>query len=128
MIDPKRVEGIIGFLTPHMVEATPGGGVLNAFSDPADIDRIQKGYACGNCCAVFDGFRLDCPLCRQPTEVARRDAPAPQVWADHVREREHGDTATGTRSIDEFLRALAADKDVDQVPLSRLKPSRWGRK
>lgn len=131
---------IKGFLTPAMVDILPGGRMLNAFSDPADVDRIEKGYACGNCCASFHTFQLNCPLCNLPTHVTKQREETPAMWQQHVDQR-HADIPTlGTgkrepvaapvarpRTPDEFLRDIAKDKDIDQVPLSKLRPSRHGR-
>lgn len=127
---------VTGFMTPAMVENT-GHGMLNGFSDPKDVHRIEAGYGCGNCCAIFDRFMLDCPICHQATHVTRQRESAPQEWLDHVKTR-HADVQTygpgerepmptpreGARSVDEFLRAVGADGDVDQVPLSKLRKRR----
>jgi hypothetical protein len=119
-IDMGRIEGIVGFLTPLAQDFDARGRVVNVFDNPAAIDRISKGYACGNCCAIFAGFRLDCPLCRQPTHIsgARQEA-SPEIAA-YYDNHFNGSEATVPRSPEEWLRDLAADPDVDQVPLSRL--------
>lgn len=131
---------IRGFLTPAMVDILPGGRMLNAFTDRADVDRIEKGYACGNCCASFHTFQLNCPLCKLPTHVTKQREEVPAMWQQHVDQR-HADIPTlglgkrekvaeappRARTPTEFLADLAKDKDVDQIPLSKLKPSKHGR-
>jgi hypothetical protein len=129
-----RYAAVSGFLTPDMVGADPRGRVLNAFSNPRDIDMISKGYACGNCCATFYSFQLNCPVCGLATNVsgARQDTPAD--WQAHVNARGEEIPTGGPgdrepipdprpqtpRSVDEFIAAVAGDPDVEQVSLSKL--------
>ena len=119
-IDMGRIEGVIGFLTPLAQDKDERGRVVNVFDNPAAIDRISKGYACGNCCAIFAGFRLDCPLCLQPTHVAgaRQDA-SPEIAA-YYDNHFNGSEKTVPRTPEQWLAGLAADPDVEQAPLSRL--------
>jgi hypothetical protein len=121
-IDLSRIEGITGFLTPLAQQADEQGRVVNIFGSAEDVKRIEAGYACGNCCATFDRFRLDCPLCRQPTHVTReRRAPDPEIAAfyrDHVA----GVDTNERRSANEALYGISADPDVEQIPLSKLTP------
>lgn len=131
------LSAVTGFLTPSMVDTMPDGSMLNAFDDPRDIKRIEAGYACGNCCATFAGFRLECPLCGMPTEVTRQRQETPEHWQQHVDTR-HADIPTlgkgerepipqqlpQPRTPEEFLDALAKDKDIDHIPLSKLGPRR----
>ena len=119
-IDMGRIEGVIGFLTPLAQDKDARGRVVNVFDDPVAIDRISKGYACGNCCAIFDSFRLDCPLCRQPTHVAgERQEASPEIAA-YYDNHFNGSEETKTINAHEALYGIAADKEIDQVPLSRL--------
>ena len=119
--------GVLGFLTPAMVERLPNGQMLNAFTNPEDVHRIEQSYACGNCCAIFDGFRLDCPICKKPTHVTKQRQVVPQEWADYVKGREGDGAPTPMRTFDDAMRDVLGDGDVDHVNLSKLKPSKWGR-
>jgi len=110
-----------------MVERLPNGQMLNAFTDPRDVDMIEKSYACGNCCAIFDGFRLDCPVCKKPTHVTKQRQQVPQDWADYIKGREGDATPIPVRTFDDAMKDVRADTDVDHVRLSQLKPSKWGR-
>ncbi len=118
-----------------MVGSDSRGRVLNAFENPEDVKMISAGYACGNCCATFYTFQLECPVCRLATNVSGQVESAPQEWQDHVDQR-HADVPTlgpgdrepldveetfRPRNIDEFLAAAAADGDIEQIPLSKLK-------
>lgn len=134
MVDLAAIKG---FLTPEMVGYDGRGRIINGFSNPDDVDRIQKGYACGVCAASFHTFQLVCPLCGTPTEVGGQRQEAPTDWQQHVDTR-HADIPTlgkgereplpqqqpRPRTPDEFLAALAKDQDVEQVPLSKLGPRR----
>ena len=73
-IDMGRIEGVIGFLTPLAQDADARGRVVNVFDDPVAIDRISKGYACGNCCAIFSSFRLGLPALPAADPRRRRAA------------------------------------------------------
>jgi hypothetical protein len=123
-IDLSRIEGVIGFLTPLAQDSDERGRVINIFGSADDVRRIEAGYACGNCCAIFDRFRLDCPLCLRPTHVTRqRLDPSPEIAAyyrDHV---DGVDELDGRRrSADEALHGIAADPEIEQIPLSKLTP------
>ena len=136
----RDLDAVRGFLTPAMTGLDPGGRTLNAFSNPSDVHMIEQGYACGECCAIFTGFRLDCPLCGLPTHVTRQRQETPEMWQQHVDQRHAPVKTLGVkteidlprsvvpRSVDQFMREIAADKDMDHIPLSKLKPSKWGRK
>jgi hypothetical protein len=115
-----------GFLTPAMVQALPGNEVLNAFANPDDVARIEAGYACGYCCAVFHTFQLVCPVCRRYTEVTKGRQDTPPEWQAHVDERNYGTGATKANTFDTFMEHVKADPDVDHVTTKQLLPSRWG--
>jgi hypothetical protein len=37
---------------------------------PEDFDRVQKGYACGNCLEDYNGiWRPSCPVCNKENEI-----------------------------------------------------------
>lgn len=109
-----------------MVGADPRGGVLNAFSNPDDVDRIAKGYACGYCCASFHTFQLECPICHRATNVTGQVQDSPQEWKDYVKGRGPEAPAHQRRTFDDAMVQVLEDKDVDHVTLKQLKPSRWG--
>ena len=120
--------GVTGFLTPAMVGRDSRGRVLNAFTNPDDVERIAAGSACGNCCATYSVYMAVCPICHTPRDVSQDVQDAPEMWQAHADERNYGSGKTRTRTADEFLRDLSRDKDVDQVKLSQLGRSKWGRK
>lgn len=121
---PELRSAVNGFLTPTYVDKDASGRMLNAFSDPLDIKRIAAGYACGNCCATFRSFQLTCPVCGLATNVSGQIGDTPDLWNEHFDEHLNGSGKTETRTPDEFLAAVSADKDIDQVPLRKLKRSR----
>lgn len=121
-IDLSRVAGITGFLTPLAQQADEQGRVVNIFGSKRDVDRIEAGYACGNCCATFDRFRLDCPLCRQPTHVTRQRMDAPAEIEAYYRDHTSGVDKNERRSAEEALFGISKDPEIEQIPLSKLTP------
>jgi hypothetical protein len=131
---------IKGFLTPAMVGVDPNGRTVNAFERIEDFDKVRKGYACGNCCAEFRRFMLECPVCHQPTDVHGQWVRTPEEWQAYVDQR-HAPIGTAgpdgrplgelplqarsSRSPDEFFRAVGQTQET--VRLSQLKPTKWGR-
>lgn len=117
---------VTGFLTPLYVGKDPAGRTVNAFTDPEDMKRIASGYACGNCCATFKTFQLECPVCHLATNVSGQATAPPDDWQQFYDEHNNSSGTTQTRGAEEFLHAVSKDKDIDQVPLRKLKPSRHG--
>ncbi len=82
-------------LTPIYAETNHNRGRLTIGYGPEDFALIVQGYACGECCEVFNvGGSLivldKCPTCRQPTTVgagAEILGDSPQDWIDYERYR-----------------------------------------
>lgn len=118
---------VTGFLTPIMFEKNhEQGGYTNAFSE-LDISRIVAGYACGNCCAVFSTFTDVCPICHTTRADQLGVGPAPADWQAFYDEHNYGSGTTQTNTIDDALKAIHESPDVEQIPMSKLKPPRFGR-
>jgi hypothetical protein len=129
-----------GFLCSSMVGLDPQGRTVNAFERIEDFNKVRAGYACGNCCAEFTRFLLECPVCHQPTDVHGQWVRTPEEWQAYVDQRgaaigtagpdgrplgELPLQERGVRSPEEFFRAVGQTQET--VRLSQLKPARWGR-
>jgi hypothetical protein len=123
-IDFSRIEGITGFLTPLAQDRDELGRTINIFGSADDVKRIEASYACGNCCATFDRFRLECPLCRQPTHVTGQRLPTPPEIEAFYRDHAYGtDQLHGNRrTADEALHGISRDDEIEQIPLSKITP------
>lgn len=120
---------VVGFLTPAYVQHDVHGRMLNAFSSLEDIKKIKEGYACGNCCSVFNSFQLTCPVCHLAMNVSGQMQDTPADWQQFYDGHVNGGLEHGSdqiRTPEEFLGAVARDSDIDQIPLKKLKPSRHG--
>ncbi len=127
-VDPSNpYPAVSGFLCPAMQTDNGRGGVLNVFTDIDDVRRIEAGHACGNCCATFYSFQLVCPVCKKHLDVTRARQDAPQDLRDYVKGR--GPEASPFRgaSFDDAMADVLSDPDVENVRMSQLKPSKWGR-
>lgn len=108
-----------------MVEVRPDGSMQNAFGDERTLRAFATGYGCGNCCAMFRTFLLECPVCKQPTDVSGWATTAPEGWQEHVDARSTA-APTARRTFDDAMGQVLADSDVENVKLSQLKKSRHG--
>ena len=68
------------------------------------MHRIETGYACGNQAAVFETFRLECPICLSPTHVSATRQETPALWQQPEDERNYGSGKTVTRSSTDFIK------------------------
>lgn len=118
---PAAYTGIKGFLVPVFTDEMTG---MNGLAR-ADFDKVRLGYACADCLAEFSTYRTVCPICGLERDVAKDIAAPREDWDAHLRERERTDApATRARTPDEAIRALLGDRDVEHIPLSKLKPRR----
>ncbi len=119
---------IAGFLIPVYAEdPLPGREVTYALT-PTDMEKVRQGYACPRCLADFGAFyRVKCPVCQHVRDVNADFAEAPQMWVDHQRELHGPAVATRRPSIDDAIRRVMEDPDVDHATTKQLLPSKWGR-
>jgi hypothetical protein len=117
-------------MTPVFTEKTraeQGGGYLNAFADPEDIARIAAGYACGNCCAIFSMYTPTCPVCHTTRDVNLDIKGSPADWQAYWDQHNYGSGTTETNTIDDALKAISENPNVEQIPVSKMLPPKWGR-
>lgn len=140
-------KGLIkGFLTPLYYEEHTGRAALF----PDGFAKVQQGYACPRCLAEFAMCLVKCPLCSLVFDSAADLEDSPQDWVDNLKEHARiqkeaeaeefdgkgnllGPDGRPVQSLqaaspDDFIGRVKADKDIDQVPLSKLLPSKKGRK
>ena len=117
---------VVGFLTPEFFDEATG---IVAFSNKADFEKVRLGYACANgaCLAEFSTYTVTCPICGHKRDVAEDLRTAPQVWQEYFDERNKPAHKTRTASAQDALSHLAVSPDVERIPLSRMKPPKWGR-
>ncbi len=88
-----------------------------------DYDRVMAGYACGDCCAVFDTHMGDfCPVCGLSRELGQKPEADPDNWNAFLDEHLNGSGTTQTRTPQEFIRDVMGDQDIEQARLSQLRP------
>ncbi len=130
----SAIPGVIGFFTADEVPYNErrGGQWLNGFASTEAYRRVQAGYGCGSCLAKFSVYMPKCPVCGLERDVAADLKPDPGGWqsfyTDHLYGTGDGEGGpTRTRTVDEALASIAADPDVENIPLRKLMPSRHGR-
>jgi len=120
-------KGLIkGFLTPIFFDELRNDAMLS----PDDFGKVRDGYACAICLVEYVMFLPKCPVCGHQRDLAMDLRQAPKPWMDHLRER-HDTEGVDTgrpRTFDDFMAEINKDKDVDHTTLSKLRPSRWGKK
>lgn len=130
-VDPVRMmmlKHIVGFLTPVYSEHLENGRTMHAFADRDDFQRIQDGYACGDCLSAFDTYMEVCPACGLARRDAARVDKTPEEWDQFHQEHLHGGVTGRANTADEAFRRVAADRDIDQAKLSSLRPNSAARK
>ncbi len=117
---------VTGFYKYEMLDETSGLAGISHF----DMERIRMGYACANglCRATFAHYTFQCPVCGHERDLEEDIAATPAPWQEHVDERARPTHRTRSASSEDALAHLAISPDVERIPLSKLKPSRWGRK
>ena len=96
----KIVSKVTGFIEPIFTDTLPDGKKLNGITEE-DMAMISAGYACGECLATFKDVTLWCPVCNQSTNVITM--PTPQLWLDHLHEREHPTEHNQPATFDEAM-------------------------
>ncbi len=127
--------GVIGFFKADAVpynERQPDGSDLNGFADAEAFRRVQAGYACGSCLAIFAHYMPVCPVCGLERDVAADLRGDPDGWRTYYDEHMNGTGdgqggATRTRTATEFIHDVMGDPNVEQVPVKKLGPSKFGR-
>src|SRR5436190_24317089 len=97
--------GVVGFATPIFTQELTehrDGPLLNGVSASLH-ERIEAGYACGHCLALFIFYMATCPVCGNVRDLSRDiQGSPPPLWQQHLDEREHGYEKTEAGSIDDF--------------------------
>lgn len=118
-INQERVDQInslvVGWMVPIMKRTDPyTGDVLNGLG-PEDFARVQAGYGCPKCLAMFKTYLVKCPACLYMRDVEKDVEATPDLWASHLKARHSHDTPyTRPVSADEFLAEVARDTDVER--------------
>lgn len=119
-----------GFLVPVFQEKAPDGRFLNGL-DEISFAKVRAGYACADCLAEFDKYTAVCPVCGLSRDVEADVKEAPRLWTEHLRERHLDVPAAKPDVINPFAGGpLPPDftlPEMDTVPLSKLRKSKWGR-
>lgn len=111
---------IRGFLVPVFYDENGGGSALGH----DDFCKVRDGYACAACLAEYTTYLVRCPVCGHMRDLAA-DLQAPDpLHEDHLAERvrTEGMDVGAVQGFDEFMQGVEANKDIDHVPLSKLKP------
>jgi hypothetical protein len=98
------------------------------FSDPEAFERVRLGYSCAGCLARFRTYMPRCPLCGNERDVAADLAETPADIQAYYDEATGPGERTVARPMHETIAELASSPDVEQIPLRKLRPSRWGAK
>lgn len=64
------LEAVKGFLKPRYIEYMEDGRRVAELRQ-ADLDRVQDGYACGECLAFFEQRFINCPSCGHLLDPSR---------------------------------------------------------
>jgi len=84
---------------------------------PKDFARVMAGYGCPECLAIFNTYLPVCPACQFRRDIQADVQNTPQHWLDHMDDLK-GEAQGTPVSIDDFLREVAADKDIEQIKLA----------
>lgn len=139
MADQARLDElntIRGFLTHVGFATEPLRGERPVYSfdssDPESLFEYQKvlaGYACSECLADFGAvYRVKCPVCGfERNAAADMAVETPAEWLAYLRYRDRqiaNPTRTPLIDMDEALRRVMGDPDVEHTTISKLKPRR----
>lgn len=122
-----------GFIRPIYEQRDPKtGALILAGLSYEDWERVRSGYACGACLIKFRTYLARCPACGHERDLAADISElVPRDWKEHLelsQQVEKGEVVPEWRlpSMDRLLDEIAKDKDVEQIPLKKLKPRRRG--
>ena len=122
---------IDGFLIPIFQREDPATGrMLNGLSRD-DYQRVVAGYACPDCLARYKTYMATCPVCGWQRNINQDIQDAPGYWTQHLQDRadpDYGLRLPTQDAIEQALKDIHADKDVEQIPLSKLMPRRRAKK
>lgn len=121
----KELDTLIeGFMVPIMYRIDPlTGQRLNGLG-PDDFRRCLAGYGCPECLAKFTTYLVTCPVCGFKRDLGVDAQAPPQLWVDHLADRAAGRGTPAPLSIDQVIKEITEDKDVEHIPLSKLKLKR----
>jgi hypothetical protein len=111
-----------GFLRPIFFDEHSSKSALG----PEEFAKVRDGYACARCLAEYVTYLPTCPVCGHQRDLAA-DLEAPDdLHVNHLRERQdtEGVDTGKARTFDDFMKGVNSDRDIDHVPLSKLKPRR----
>jgi hypothetical protein len=125
---------VVGFLEPEFSLQLPNGQTLNGLTERG-VEMIRDGYACGECLAIFRHYTVTCPVCGLSRDVMADVQEAPQLWLDHIHERNREDLPDKPEVVNPFqamspLKALDyvhRDPNVEQIPIEKLRKKRRGK-
>lgn len=116
-----------GFLCPIFYNENGTGAALT----DEDFRKVKDGYACALCLAEYVMYLVKCPVCNHKRDLEKDLQDPDPLHGDHLRARqdtEGMDVGGGAKGFDEFMLEINANRDIDHVALSKLMPSKRGRK
>lgn len=112
-----------GFLVPEFMEIGEDGRRLSGLAPP-EFEMVKQGYACPECLAWFSTYTVTCPVCGYKRDVnADIAAEAPELWTQHLKERNEPWTAVDKpKPMNPFeaIQSVQDDPNVEQIKLSDL--------
>jgi len=114
-----------GFLVAEYSDHETG---RHTFANPADFEKVRLGYACAFCLAEFTCYLAVCPVCGNARDVSRDMAETPADLQSYYDEATGPGERTVARPMHETIAELVRDSDVEHIELSKLRPSRRGRR
>jgi hypothetical protein len=112
------MDRVTGFLTALFSEELPGGKWKHGLN-PSDFEMVLSGYACGQCLATFDRFTLLCPICKTWHDVGSSPMETPQLWLDHLAERNAPvPVEKPALSFDAAMARVMQDPEVEQINIA----------
>lgn len=118
---------ITGFAVPIFREEDPATGRLLNGLGPEDYQRVLDGYGCPDCLAQWNLYMAACPVCGWVRDIGRDVEKPPGYWLQHLEDRANPDWGVTTptqEKIEQALKDIHADPDVEHTTLRKLKPRR----
>ncbi len=118
---------ITGFAIPIFRREDPATGRMLNGLGPDDYRRVLDGYGCPDCLAQFKTYLAACPLCGWQRDLAKDIQTAPDYWTQHLKDRadpSFGVTFPKQEMIEQALKDIHNDPDVEHTTMSKLKPKR----
>jgi hypothetical protein len=111
----EELSAVKGWITPVFTREDPVTKELHHLISMEDGERIARGYACGECGAIYDMVMPACVVCSEP--IALELAPMRQEWTDHLKDREELPQYGKPLSADEFIAEVMKDPNIEQRKL-----------